>query len=171
MKHQWVNHSKNFVAPNTKAHTQTIEAIWSRLKKVFPENGVQQKLLMGYVRSFEWREKFTSGRSGFGIFLEHTKDIWNPHRAMEDPMTLEELVDPLVFVKPEVNDEVGKMGEMEEKRKSTKSKRRREEYETANLRRSNRLQTLEEEKMEAAKGMIQLKAKRKRRRKARKLVA
>jgi len=47
MKHQWVNHSKNFVAPNTKSHTQTIEAIWSRLKKVFPENRVQQNLLMG----------------------------------------------------------------------------------------------------------------------------
>jgi len=63
------------------------------------------------------------------------------------------------------------MGEMEEKRKSTKSKRRREEYETADLRRSNRIQTLEEEKMEADKVLIQLKGKRKRRRKARKLVA
>jgi len=83
-------------------------------------------------------------------------------------MTLEELVDPLVFVKPEVNDEVE---EMEEKRKSTKSKRRREEYETANSRRSNRLQTLEEEKVETTKVIIQLKGKMKRRRKARKLVA
>jgi len=126
---------------------------------------------MGYVRSFEWSEKFTSGRSGFGVFLDHTKDIWNPYRAIEDPMTLEELVDPLVLVKPEVNHDVGEVGEMEEKRKSTKSKRRREEYETANLRRSNRIYTLKEEKMEAAKGMIQLKGKRKRRRKARKLVA
>jgi len=53
------------------------------------------------------------------------------------------------------------MGEMEEKRKSTKSKRRREEYETANLRRSNRIQTLEEEKMGAVKVLIQLKGKRK----------
>jgi len=106
---------------------------------------------MGYVRSFEWREKFTSGLSGFGIFLEHTKDIWNPHRAIEDPVTLEELVDPLGFFKPEVNDEMGEVGEMEKKRKSTKSKRRREECETANLRRSSRLQTPEEEKTEAAK--------------------
>ena len=78
------------------------------------------------------------GLSDFGIFLEHTNDIWNPYQDIEDPMTLEKLVDPLVFVKPEVND-VGEMGEMEEKRKSTKSKRRREEYETANLRRSNRI--------------------------------
>jgi len=34
------------------------------------------------------------------------------------------------------------------RRKSTKSKGRREEYEKANFRRSNRIQTLEEEKME-----------------------
>ena len=40
-----VNHSVNFVDPDSGAHTNTIESTWRALKKSLPKNGTQKTLM------------------------------------------------------------------------------------------------------------------------------
>ena len=41
--HATVNHSKNFVDPETGHYTQTIEAIWSCIKRLLKDNGQRKE--------------------------------------------------------------------------------------------------------------------------------
>ena len=46
--HLTVNHSVNFVDPDSGAHTNTIESTWRALKKSLPRNGTQKTLYDSY---------------------------------------------------------------------------------------------------------------------------
>ena len=56
--HQVVNHSENFVDPETGTHTNTIEAKWGGLKRVIPKNARRAERLGPYLSSEMWRKKF-----------------------------------------------------------------------------------------------------------------
>lgn len=60
--HYTVNHSENFVDPETGAHTQTIEGTWCHFKRRHKkEMGTARSLLVSYLFLFIWRREF-SGR-------------------------------------------------------------------------------------------------------------
>lgn len=58
-RHLTVNHSVNFVDPDTGAHTQTIEGTWSHFKaRHKEERGTSRALFGSYVTQFVWRKHF-----------------------------------------------------------------------------------------------------------------
>ncbi|KAI8488373.1 uncharacterized protein LOC144917435 [Branchiostoma floridae x Branchiostoma belcheri] len=57
--HFTVNHSQNFVDPNTGAHTQHIEAYWSRKKaKLRRMHGCYGEDTQSYLEELMWRERY-----------------------------------------------------------------------------------------------------------------
>lgn len=57
--HYTVNHSKNFVDPESGAHTQTIEGTWSQFKSRHKEEkGTARTLFLSYINQFVWRKLF-----------------------------------------------------------------------------------------------------------------
>lgn len=57
-QHLTVNHSKNFVDPETGAHTNTIEASWNVAKRSLPKFGTSKEGLATHLGSFLWRRKY-----------------------------------------------------------------------------------------------------------------
>ncbi len=75
--HQSVNHEEHFVDPVTGAHTQTIEAVWSRLRweVVRTARSVQKENLPKYLASRWWRSLHThptklASKDVFECFLQ-----------------------------------------------------------------------------------------------------
>lgn len=67
-KHKYVNHKNNFVDPNTKAHTQLIECVWSHLKKFIRRRQLKSKKdLKFYIKEFEFR-RIHFDDDGFALF-------------------------------------------------------------------------------------------------------
>jgi len=57
--HLMVNHSENFVDPYTGAHSNTIEGVWSQIKrKLKAMNGTRRERIPGYLDEFNWRKCF-----------------------------------------------------------------------------------------------------------------
>ena len=52
--HYSVNHSKNYVNPETGAHTQTIEGLWGQIKDFLPTHGMKPCDLHSYLGWFMW---------------------------------------------------------------------------------------------------------------------
>ena len=52
--HYAVNHSENFVDPETGAHTQTVEGFWRQCKSYLPNFGLKPRYLRTYIGSFLW---------------------------------------------------------------------------------------------------------------------
>lgn len=58
--HKTVNHSKNFVNPITKVHTQKIESQWNVLKsRIKKMKGVRRVDLPFYLKEFMWRNSYS----------------------------------------------------------------------------------------------------------------
>jgi len=51
-QHQRVNHSQNFVDPDSGAHTQHIERLWRDVRGCIPRFGRSQKHVVGYLAEF-----------------------------------------------------------------------------------------------------------------------
>jgi transposase-like protein len=58
--HQTVNHSQNFVDPNTGAHTQNIERLWRDVRGGIPRFGGRKHRLVGYLAEFMFKRKFSN---------------------------------------------------------------------------------------------------------------
>ena len=52
VEHYAVNHSENYVDPETGAHTQTIEGFWGQCKSYLPTFGLKPRYLGLYIGSF-----------------------------------------------------------------------------------------------------------------------
>lgn len=75
-RHLTVNHSRNFVDPQTGVHTNNVEALWSRCKKRFKQmNGTADDLVSSYIDEFMWRQFYGSTSSeAFDNILQHISE-------------------------------------------------------------------------------------------------
>ena len=70
-EHLTVNHTYNFVDPNTLAHTQNIESLWWQIKRQLPDTYSHHDLLYLHLAEYMWREfRKPSG----GLFVQFLKD-------------------------------------------------------------------------------------------------
>ena len=74
--HLTVNHSVNFVDPNTGAHTQSVESMWSACKRMMREEKTMHSSLFDtYLPEFMWRRKFDTFHSdSFSNILKHISE-------------------------------------------------------------------------------------------------
>jgi hypothetical protein len=74
-QHLTVNHTYNFVDPNTGAHTQNVENMWCRAKKRNKiENGTATDMIDSYLCEFIWRERY--GDNAFANIISHIGDFY-----------------------------------------------------------------------------------------------
>jgi transposase-like protein len=78
-EHLKVNHSLNFVDPDSGAHTNTIESTWRALKKSLPKYGTVKPLHDTYFSQYCVKKKYIHGSEDpFLEFLKLIKRIYNP---------------------------------------------------------------------------------------------
>jgi hypothetical protein len=63
--HLTVNHTYNFVDPDTFAHTQTIEFSWRKLKKRIFGGGVRKPNLADHLCEYLWRTEMINKKKDF----------------------------------------------------------------------------------------------------------
>ena len=70
-----VDHSENFVDPQTKCHTQHIERLWKELKKPMKRyEGTRKENVKRYLGEFLWRRNEINGISPFYAALKLLSD-------------------------------------------------------------------------------------------------
>lgn len=75
-EHLTVNHSENFVDPETGAHTNAIESTWQKLKyRHKKEYGTSRNLLSDYIFQFVWKKEF-DGPDVFFHFWSQVTEIY-----------------------------------------------------------------------------------------------
>lgn len=73
--HLMVNHSENFVDPYTGAHSNTIEGVWSQVKrKLKAMNGTAKGKLPGYLDEFNWQRNYPGDH--FEHMLVHIAEMY-----------------------------------------------------------------------------------------------
>ena len=70
-KHLTVNHSYNFVDPNTEAHTQNIENLWWQIRRQLPETYTRHEQLYLHLSEYIWRK---SKKDNCDLFMEFMQD-------------------------------------------------------------------------------------------------
>ncbi|XP_046663933.1 uncharacterized protein LOC124356778 isoform X2 [Homalodisca vitripennis] len=77
--HNTVNHSENFIDPETGAHTNTVKRMWGVAKSSFRRQyGTHSKLLDSYLCEFMWRKRLTEGTNPFEAILQDIAAFWPP---------------------------------------------------------------------------------------------
>ena len=77
--HLTVNHSVNFVDPETGTHTNTIESTWRALKKSLPKHGTTKNLYDTYFAQYCVRKQFLiDAEDPFLEFLQLIKKVYKP---------------------------------------------------------------------------------------------
>ena len=74
-----VNHSENFVDPYAGAHSNTIEGLWSQVKrKLKAMNGMTKAKLPGYLDEFDWSKPHQEANPGdrFQYMLSYIAEIF-----------------------------------------------------------------------------------------------
>ena len=74
-KHLTVNHSLNFVNPDTGAHTQGIENTLWGVTRSYPRTGTSKELFERYLQECMWRKHYRE--NPFGNILKHTAELYN----------------------------------------------------------------------------------------------
>ena len=77
-----VNHSKNFVDPESGAHTQTIEGLWRHCKNFLPAFGMKPKDLSTYLGTFLWH-RFCKQRK-LDMFIKFLKCASEVHPPVKN---------------------------------------------------------------------------------------
>lgn len=57
-KYLTVNHSKNFVDPDSGAHTNNIERRWRDIRAAIPKYGRSEKHFLGYLAEYQFKERY-----------------------------------------------------------------------------------------------------------------
>ena len=78
--HLTVNHSLNFVEPDTGAHTQSIENTWWGVKQSLPRTGTSKELFDRYLLEYMWHQQY--GEDPFGNIIKHIADLYE---VQKDP--------------------------------------------------------------------------------------
>lgn len=77
--HLTVNHSVNFVDPETGAHTNTIESTWRALKKSLPKHETTKNMYDTYFAQYCVRKQFLIDKGDpFLEFLQIVKKKYTP---------------------------------------------------------------------------------------------
>ena len=68
-----MNHSLNFVDPETGANTQLVECMWSGCKRMMRQEGTMHStLFQTYLPEFMWRKQFdTTFTDAFHNIIKH----------------------------------------------------------------------------------------------------
>lgn len=69
-QHLTVNHSYNFVDPDTGAHTQNIERIWREVRSNIPRYGRREHHMDGYIAEFYFKRKYPDHTERFHKIFE-----------------------------------------------------------------------------------------------------
>ena len=76
--HVIVNHSENFVDPFTGAHSNTIEGVWSQIKKKLKAmSGTLKSKLPRYLDEFNWRKCYPG--DPFNNLLAEIAEFYPPN--------------------------------------------------------------------------------------------
>lgn len=77
-QHLTVNHSYNFVDPETAAHTNTIERQWREVKRRVPMFGRRKHHFVGYLATAMFKMRFPEVKKRFHIFIKEAAKIYPP---------------------------------------------------------------------------------------------
>ncbi len=81
--HLTVNHSKEFVNPETGACTNKIESTWHALKLSLPRSGTQKQLYDSYFFEYVVRKKFLNdSEDAFLEFIRLVSTIYDPNTVL-----------------------------------------------------------------------------------------
>ena len=73
--HVTVNHSHNFVDPDTGAHTNIIEGTWGQVKRKLKRmNGTSNDKLPSYIDEFVWKRLY--GADAMMNIVSHVSDVF-----------------------------------------------------------------------------------------------
>ena len=72
--HLMVNHAENFVDPYTGAHMNTIEGVWSAVKKLKAMCDTFKHQLPSYLDEFNWQRVYPGER--FEMMLQHIAELY-----------------------------------------------------------------------------------------------
>jgi hypothetical protein len=77
--HMTVNHSMNYVDPQTKATTNHIESLWQKLKMVSGARfGLRTADLRGNIAEFVWRQRFGEKNVAMSNLLSQIPELYPP---------------------------------------------------------------------------------------------
>jgi len=77
--HQTVNHSVNFVDPDSGTHTQNIEHLWLDVPGGIPRFGSSNKHLVGYLAEFIFKTKFSDNPDRIHAFFPPPPNYMHHH--------------------------------------------------------------------------------------------
>lgn len=77
-RHLTVNHSLNFVDPDTGAHTNTIERQWRELKRRVPMFGRRKHHFVGYLATAMFKMRFPEVKKRFHVFIKQAAQLYPP---------------------------------------------------------------------------------------------
>ena len=76
--HESVNHSKNFVDPDTRAHAQNIGKTWREVWGGIPRFGRKEKHGVGYLAEFTFKRKYADYRERVHAFFTAVGQVYSP---------------------------------------------------------------------------------------------
>uniref|UniRef100_A0A2C9KR82 OTU domain-containing protein n=1 Tax=Biomphalaria glabrata TaxID=6526 RepID=A0A2C9KR82_BIOGL len=93
-RHLTVNHSYNFVNPETKAHTQHIERLWREVRWNIPKAGNKRHHMSGHLMEFLFRFKNSIYQKRFHEIFKNIGTLYRPISTDYDPKTAQETTPP-----------------------------------------------------------------------------
>ena len=77
--HLTVNHSQNFVDPNTGANTQMVERMWGGCKSIMrQQKTMHSRLFDTYLQEYMWRRQFAKvGDDTFENIIAHIVELYS----------------------------------------------------------------------------------------------
>lgn len=77
-QHLTINHSMNFIDPETGAHTQTIERTWRDIRSTIPKYGVWEEHFDGYLAQYQFKWKHPNHFHRLHYFFIAAVQLYKP---------------------------------------------------------------------------------------------